>query len=229
MKRVVLSVCVAVAAAVVAQAETYTWTGGTGTWNASSGAKWTASDQSTGTVPGAGDAVVIPGAATEYTVTVSEPFAVGSLVVGSSEDGFKVKVVFDNGVTTNVVSGDAHLLRGATLTHAANKYTSSGSGVAYEKTWKVTGRLSLAVDGDMTIDNGAYINVTGCGYKNAAGPGGKTSGTTTTGATFRTSTTAPARTAATPIGRATIRRATAASARRWTMAAAGRRSPAAVR
>ena len=99
MKRIVLSVCAAVAAAVVARAETYTWTGGTGTWNASSGASWTAPDQSTGVVPGANDAVIIPGAATEYTVTVSEPFAVGSLVVGSSEDGSKVKVVFENGIS----------------------------------------------------------------------------------------------------------------------------------
>ena len=32
LKRIVLSVCAAVAAAVVARAETYTWTGGSGDW-----------------------------------------------------------------------------------------------------------------------------------------------------------------------------------------------------
>ena len=171
MKRIVLSVCAALAAAVSAWAETYTWTGGTGTWNASSGASWTASSgQSTGTVPGANDAVIIPGAATEYTVTVSEPFAVASLVVGSSEDGTKVKVVFENGVSTNVVSGSVHLLRGATLKHTS-KYAVSGSGTAWEKTYTVQRRLLLSVGGDMTIDDGAAIDATGCGYPQKVGPG----------------------------------------------------------
>ena len=55
-----------------AWAETYTWTGGTGTWDVNSGASWTAtSTGGTGTVPGADDAVIIPAAAADVSPCIS--------------------------------------------------------------------------------------------------------------------------------------------------------------
>ena len=186
LKRIVLSVCAALAAAVVAQAGTYTWIGGSTTW--ATLASWSVNGDAAEKLPGEEDDVIIPAPESgALNITASTRFSVKSLRIGATNETAQgtVKVTFDVGVTTNVVFGDMHLLRGATLTHAANKYTSSGSGVAYEKKWTVTGRFSLAVGGDMAIDDGAFINVSGCGYKNGAGPGGKTTGTTTTGETFK--------------------------------------------
>ena len=158
MKRIVLSVCAAVAAAVVAQAETYTWTGGTGTWNANSGASWTAtSTGGTGTVPGADDAVIIPAAEAAYTVTVTEPFTVGSLEVGAN-----AKLCFSHR-EMNTVGGDVHVLAGGVITHTA--LPTNANTPAEEKY-----RVALSVGGDMTIEEGAIVDARSRGMQRRRGP-----------------------------------------------------------
>ena len=148
----------------VAHAETYTWTGGTGTWDENSGAMWTASDQSTGTVPGENDAAIIPGAAANYTVTVTKPFSVASLEVGSTTAGTAVTLCFKHR-EENTVSGDVHVRAGATINHTANAAAESY-------------RVALVVGGSMILDENAAVNVTGKGYASQKGPGfpGKSGG-----------------------------------------------------
>ena len=157
MKRIVLSVCAAVAAAVVVQAETYTWVNGAGTWK--DGAHWQTPGGSTGTAPSESDEAIIPvpesGA---YAVTVDEPFRVGSLVIGGSE----AETVGSVTVTIshrqeNVVLGNCSVLRGATIDHAkVSDYTYSPAKELY--------RVVLSVGGDMTVGTGGAVSVSECGY-----------------------------------------------------------------
>ena len=140
MKRIMLSVCAAVAAAVLARAETtYTWVGGNGNWE--DGTKWNSS-QGEG-VPGAGDHAVLPApsaAAGNYVVTANEAINVKSLTVGGGSGGgtatFESKtvemhhvandlVVNANGVMTHTAGDDKtpyklNLTVGGNVTIAAN-------------------------------------------------------------------------------------------------------------
>ena len=124
------------------------WIGGTGVFG-------TASNWDSGAVPGANSRVLISGEAGEsQTVTVNAPFSVQSLVVGSGLTSATVNLVFAHN-NANAVAGDVHIMSGATLAH-----TQGGS---Y--------RVSLDVGGNVTVDAGAKINVTACGYGRLSGPG----------------------------------------------------------
>ena len=153
MKRIVLSVCAAVAAAVMAQAETYTWTGGTGTWDANSGAKWTNSTGGTGTVPGAKDDVIIPAPASgTVTVTYKGAITVNSLEIGGTSGG--TAVLSSETLEAFQVTGSCTILTNGKVTHKAGDTT---------EPYKVV----LMVGGDLTITEGGKVDVSGCGGSGA--------------------------------------------------------------
>lgn len=91
------------------------WVGGTGTWNASNTANWSATSGGAGgaSVPGAADAVIFDTASGSgnYTVTVSSPPAVVS-VTQSNPTGGTVNVSFSSGLTTS----GAYTLNSGTMT-----------------------------------------------------------------------------------------------------------------
>ena len=155
--RVVAFAFAAVFAAVSALAETYTWNAGSGDWDENSGAKWTSSTGTTGTVPGASDKVVIPAAGAAYTVTVTKPFSVASLDVGS-----KATLCFKHR-EENSVSGDIIIRGGANVTH-----TGLGNSSALPESY----RVALVCGGTFTLEASATIDTTGKGYPSGGyGPG----------------------------------------------------------
>ena len=161
MKRIVLSVCAAVAAAVVAQGETYTWKAGTsGDWETPG--NW---EPATGSAPGADDAVIIPGAAADYTVTVNRPFTNASIVVGSDVANTKVTLNIKH-CEGNVITGDFHVLPGGTITHTALPNTAT-------KPADECYKACFDVGGAFTLDAGAKIDVDSKGYAASRGPGYK--------------------------------------------------------
>ena len=155
---------------VEAFAPTHVWTGDVSTefeldtnWKSAEG-------EIVDKAPGVESTVFIPRLVAQQPV-VSSPFTVKNLYIGALTNVTgTVKLTFENGVTTNIVSGNVRLLYGARMSHTS-KYATSGSGKAWEKTYTVQRRLSLSVGGDMTIDEGAAIDVTGCGYASGAGLG----------------------------------------------------------
>ena len=150
-------VCLAFAAGMsfAALAESYTWKGGTSV-NFEDAANW----EPTGT-PGAADSYVIPKPAEGATaVTVNTALDIAALTVGGGNGAGTVKVTFANGLSTNVVAGDVQVLAGGTLTHKANS-----NAKAYV--------LNLAVGGNMTIAEGAAVDVDCCGFQQN-GPGATT-------------------------------------------------------
>jgi len=168
---------VAAVLSLVAWAETYTWTAGvSGNWE--DGANWTSSQSTTGTAPGAEDAAIVPGAAANYTVTVNQRFSIARLVVGSQGTDTNVTLCIKHR-EENAVSGDVHVLSGAKITHTVLP-TSANTPVAE------CYRVALAVGGNVTVDAGGSIDVTGCGYANGKGPGYKLA-TNTDGSTHNTS------------------------------------------
>ena len=147
-------VCLAFAAGVAfaASAESYTWKGGTSV-NFEDAENWEPEGK-----PGTGDSYVIPKPAEGATaVTVNTALDIGSLTVGGGDGAGTVKVTFANGLSTNVVAGDVQVLVGGTLTHKANNNA---------KTYV----LNLAVGGNMTIAEGAAVDVDCCGFQ-TNGPG----------------------------------------------------------
>lgn len=136
-----------------ADAVTNTWNGGSGNFDSTE--MW-----SLGTLPGPTETVVIPNAAGSEvtdTITVNSALDIGSLVVGGGSGSGAVKLVFKNGLTTNVVAGSVTVKSGATLTHTANSTA---------KTYV----LNLKSGGDMTIESGAAVDADCCGFK-SGGPG----------------------------------------------------------
>lgn len=147
-------VCLAIAAGMsfAALAESYTWKGGTSA-NFEDAANWEPEGQ-----PGAADSYTIPKPASgETAVSVNTALNIAALTVGGGDGAGTVKVTFANGLSTNVVAGDVQVLAGGTLTHKANNNA---------KTYV----LNLAVDGNMTIAEGAAVDVDCCGFQQN-GPG----------------------------------------------------------
>ena len=159
MKRIVLSVCAAVAAAVLARAETtYTWVGGNGNWE--DGTKWSSS-QGEG-VPGAGDHAVLPApsaAAGNYVVTANEAINVASLTVGSDTVGTDCLATFEsktNG-THQIGAGGLVVKAGGKMTHTVLPTTAKTFAAECYK-------LNLKVKGDVTIATNGTIDVTSRGF-----------------------------------------------------------------
>ena len=119
-------------------ASTYTWKAGDGTFSDSS--NWDPEGQ-----PGSGDDVVLPKAAAAYTVTVSTAFKIGSLTVGGGAEAAAPTINFDNGLTTNEVTGSVYVYSGP-LTHTAQPSSAT----------TVQKALKLKVGENMTVASGAH-------------------------------------------------------------------------
>ena len=143
-------------------ADTFTWTSAAngdfetpGNWTlASTGAPSTAA-------PGAGDDVVIPDLSAAYTVTVKSAFNIASLTVGGAGGSATVTLCFQH-KAVNAVAGNVQILSGATVTHTAGGNTENYT-------------VNIQAGANMTIAQGAAIDVTGKGYSgsNALGPLGR--------------------------------------------------------
>ena len=146
---------------------THVWTGAVDADFAKAG-NWTDfSGAAVSEAPGDGDSVFIPALESgSSAVTVSAAFTVGAFRAGALNDLKQgtVNVTFENGVSTNVVSGNVHLLRGATLTHTALPSTAN-------EPKDERYRLNLSVGGDMIIEENAFVNVSDKGYRTKRGPG----------------------------------------------------------
>ena len=146
-------------------ADTFTWTSAVD-GNFETAGNWTLSSTgspSTSSIPGAGDSVVIPDRDTAYTVTVNSAFNIGSLTVGGAGGSATVTLKFNHN-TANTIAGNMHIMSNAKLTHTALPGSNSALG-------SESYRLSLSVGGNVTVDSGAAINVTGCGFVRYKGPG----------------------------------------------------------
>ena len=171
MKRIVLSVCAAVAAAVVAFADGDASTGTPVVWTGDGGdGKWTTPENwNPVCVPGPTSCVTIASG----TVTISSPAHVQNLVIGDGVTAVGVTVqanlVVDDSldvlakVTLTAdspisVGNDVRLRSGATVTH-----TGPNSKELY--------RVDIAAGGDVTVEASATINVSENGYTYQKGPG----------------------------------------------------------
>ena len=166
MKRIVLSVCAAVAAAVVAQADTATWKpDGDGNW---SGDWKSAEHWSTGAEPTAADDVILPteGATASYTVTAGAKINAKSLTVGSGAGNGFTATFESQTWDLHEVAGDLVVKGDGTMTHKANTTTSV---TPAESTLF---KLRFSVGGDATIAGGAVLDASGKGYPASnLGPG----------------------------------------------------------
>ena len=160
--RVVTFAFVAVFAATTARAVDYVWKNPGTSGAFETPANWTPSTGS----PGAGDTATIPAGETEYTVNVNEALNVASLTVGGT--GTAVATVsFDNGLTTNRVSGDVSVLDRGRLTHKGPEATE-----AY--------KLILFAE-SLAVESGGTIDVENVGYNQGTAPAGLLTGTGHTG------------------------------------------------
>ena len=167
MKRVVLSVCAAVAAAVVAQAETYTWrVGTTGNWE--DAANWTVKGGTPERAPSSQDDVILPAptdAANNYVVTADAAINVGSLTVGSDTAGTDCLATFESKTNgTHRIGGDLVVKAGGKMSHTA---LPPNANTVAEECYK----LNLEVGGDVTVTVYGQMNVTERGYSSMKGPG----------------------------------------------------------
>ena len=156
LRLVVVGAFSALFAAASVRAETYTWIGGAGYWK--DGSHWQSPDMSTGTAPRESDAAVIPSSNANFTVTVDEPFTVGSLEIGAEDDAPGTVTLNVMHLGTNVVKGSARLYKRGKMTHNSNEKV-----LSY--------KLNLEVGGDMTLDASSEINVDGKGYGGSARTG----------------------------------------------------------
>ena len=171
MKRVVLAVCAAVFAAFSGRADTYTWTGGTGTWDDS--AHWLVGGAAATQAPGEGDTAIIPAPASgDIVVTANEPIKVMALSIGaeSAEQAGTVKLKIAALGATNEI-GDTLLVHArGTITGTAN--SSATGSTADSQLYK----LVFTVGGNLEVDAGGEITVKGQGYPEGAGISTKSHG-----------------------------------------------------
>ena len=167
MKRIVLSVCAAVAAVIVARAETYTWTGGSGDWATLESWQVGEAQGSATRLPGLDDDVVIPSGDTDYTVYTTVSIAVKSLGIGAIDGTAAGKATFESHtLATNRVSGSLHVYKNGRMTHAAHE----------KKVNTPKYKLNFEVGADMTIDASGEVNVDTKGYYSMCGQGQSASG-----------------------------------------------------
>ena len=143
-------------------------------WIAGSGSWATAANWSTGEVPGENDDVYIAPTSTA-TVTVGAAVNVRSLTLGGTD----AKATLSSAYPVSM-SGDLVLWGGATATLSSkntpnavggNVIMKSGSKMNHASNAKTFAyRLYMTVGGSMTIDAGASIYVTACGFEGGYGP-----------------------------------------------------------
>jgi len=149
---------------------THVWSGAAGTDDFATAGNWKAADGSAATsAPGADSTVYIPAGATAAAtnaVTVSSAFSVKALHVGAArlEPG-GAKLTFKHR-EENAVEGNVHFYTRAFVTHT---YLPSSSTRIDQEVY----RAALAAGGDFSLEKGAAIDVTSCGYAGSKGPGFK--------------------------------------------------------
>ena len=184
LKRIVLSVCAAVAAAVSAQGETLYWKGVTA--SAKTASNWCTDEGLTAAAsaaPTTGDSVVFVAASGDMTWDINDV----ALASWTQQTGYVGTVTFKTGRQNEVptktatvygydvdgtkvlkITGDCTLNSGI-WTHDAQPSLSSST-----EAWK-NGRgvyaLIVQVDGDMTLGDAAKIDVTARGFLKGQGPG----------------------------------------------------------
>ena len=144
-------------------------------WIAGSGSWATAANWSTGEVPGENDDVFIAPVSGTVTVTAGAAVNVRSLTIGGTDasaaltSAYPVSMSGDfvlyNGATAtlsskntpNAIGGNVLMKSGSEMKHASNAKT-----FAY--------RLYMTVGGNMTIENGAKIALSGLGFEKLYGP-----------------------------------------------------------
>lgn len=150
MKRELSTSIAVLFAGVLFAAETYTWNAGDGDWETPG--NWILSTgEAASESPGASDDVVLatPQGATN-TVTVTSTVSIGSLTLGGGGGDGRMVLSFKNGLSTNEVSGAVLVKAGGYMTHygpSDNLY-----------------HLNLKVGGDMTIEEGGYVDTHGKGF-----------------------------------------------------------------
>ncbi|NLB55949.1 MAG: hypothetical protein GX811_09330, partial [Lentisphaerae bacterium] len=142
------------------------WTGEGGNGRFDNTANWYPS-----VVPGADDMVRIAGS---QVITSLSPVTIKALSMGCGRQNSELIAYAELNVLNNLylldgstmalnrpsrVDGNAVIFAGGTLTHSINSTVESN-------------RLNVAVGGDMTIYNGASVDVKGKGYATSQGPGG---------------------------------------------------------
>ena len=155
-------------------------------WIAPGSGSWeTAENWSTGVVPGENDDVYIAPTSGTVTVTVGAAQSIRSLTLGGTDASATLTSAYPismsgnfilyNGATAtlssketpNAVGGNVLMKSGSTMNHAANARTFAN-------------RLYMTVAGDMTIEEGASIYLTYCGFEPYYGPVDDTKNSTTT-------------------------------------------------
>ena len=159
MKRVVLAVCAAVFAAVSGRADTYTWTGGTGTWDDS--AHWLVGGAAATRAPGEGDTAIIPAPASgDVVVTANEPIKVLALSIGAQSAGQAgtVKLTIAALGAVNEISDSLFVRARGTITGTANSSAtgSTADSQLYKLVFTVGGNLEVDADGEITVKGQGY-------------------------------------------------------------------------
>ena len=164
MKRVVLAVCAAVFAAVSGRADTYTWTGGTGTWDDS--AHWLVGGAAATQAPGASDTAIIPAPASgDVVVTANEPIKVLALSIGaeSAEQAGTVTLTIAALGAVNEISDSLFVRARGTITGTANSSAtgSTADSQLYKLVFTVGGNLEVDADGEITVKGQGYPKSSG--------------------------------------------------------------------
>ena len=107
--------------------------------------------------------ILMPPEGVTNTINVSSPFHIASLDVGAGEGGGRIEITISH-KAENLVSGDVHLRPNTYVTHALGGYANAKTTVLYT--------VNISAGGDMTIDSGAAIDVTGKGHIDGNGPTG---------------------------------------------------------
>ena len=158
MKRIVLSVCAAVAAAVSAWGGTATWQpDGDGNW----AGDWKSTEHwSTGAEPTSADDVVLPteGATASYTVTAGAKINAKSLTVGSGAGNGFTATFESQTWDMHEIAGNLVVKGDGKMTHSANTTTSD---TPAENTLF---KLRFSVGSNATIEDGAVIEANGKGF-----------------------------------------------------------------
>ena len=156
MKRIVLSVCAAFAAAVVAVSA---W-GGTATWQPDGDGNWSGdwtstAHWSTGAEPTSTDDVVIPAGDTAFTVTAAKAIDVKSLTIGSADGSASANATFESKTSAR------HRVRGDVIVYAKGVLTHTEAPNAE------THKLNMDIDGGMTL--AGSVDVSNKGRDNGKG------------------------------------------------------------
>ena len=107
--------------------------------------------------------ILMPPEGVTNQINVSSPFHIASLDVGAGEGGGRIEITISH-KAENSVSGDVRLRPNTYVTHELGGYKNAKLDVKYT--------VNISVGGNMTIDSGAAIDVTGKGHITSQGPTG---------------------------------------------------------